>query len=149
MDRHFFFSKQLLKGLTGPAQVMTRITCERRGPNTELVINFFPQISSIFQLFVTHCFLQSLTIPVNIRVTDANDNSPVFRNATYSVNISEVYHFETTIRRANIQNSNSFEVDHGRVSRFTRYSSAGCGSTGTLFNRRVFGSSGTLFGKFI
>lgn len=30
----------LLQGLTGPAQVMTRITCERRGPNAELVINF-------------------------------------------------------------------------------------------------------------
>ncbi|XP_057376036.1 cadherin EGF LAG seven-pass G-type receptor 1-like [Daphnia carinata] len=55
------------EGLTGPAQVMTRITCERRGPNTE----------------------PSLTVPVNIRVTDANDNSPIFRNATYSVNISE------------------------------------------------------------
>lgn len=28
-------------------------------------------------------------MPVNIRVTDANDNSPVFRSATYHVNISE------------------------------------------------------------
>lgn len=27
---------------------------------------------------------------MNIRVTDANDNSPVFRNASYSVNVSEV-----------------------------------------------------------
>ncbi|XP_046649678.1 protocadherin-like wing polarity protein stan [Daphnia pulicaria] len=55
------------EGLTGPAQVMTRITCERRGPNAE----------------------PSLTIPVNIRVTDANDNSPIFRNSTYFINISE------------------------------------------------------------
>lgn len=29
-------------------------------------------------------------IPVNIRVTDANDNAPVFVNAPYGLNISEV-----------------------------------------------------------
>ena len=34
---------------------------------------------------------KSLTIPVNIRVTDANDNSPIFRNSTYFINISEVF----------------------------------------------------------
>ena len=93
-----------MKGLTGPAQVMTRITCERRGPNTEPVINFlffflltpYPFLPPS-QKIHTHVFFltippptQSLTIPVNIRVTDANDNSPIFRNATYSVNISEV-----------------------------------------------------------
>jgi len=33
---------------------------------------------------------KTLTVPVNVRVTDANDNSPVFRNASYSVNVSEV-----------------------------------------------------------
>lgn len=29
-------------------------------------------------------------IPVNIRVTDANDNAPQFVNAPYVLNISEV-----------------------------------------------------------
>lgn len=103
------------KGLTGPAQVMTRITCERRGQTAEPVINF--TFFSFRKIYTRHIFtlsifsvvsvvsndrllvvavfhhalvpIQSLTIPVNIRVTDANDNSPVFRNATYSVSISE------------------------------------------------------------
>ena len=36
------------------------------------------------------CYLQGLSIPVNIRVTDANDNAPQFVNAPYVLNISEV-----------------------------------------------------------
>ena len=36
---------------------------------------------------------QSLTIPVNIRVTDANDNAPVFHNGPYHVSVSEVKTF--------------------------------------------------------
>lgn len=31
-----------------------------------------------------------MTVPVNIRVTDANDNPPVFREPAYFINISEV-----------------------------------------------------------
>lgn len=119
----FYVSPPLVttkKGLTGPAQVMTRITCERRGQTAEPVINFpffsfrkiytdtslpclvFLLLSSpttVFLARVVAVFLpsrlgaQSLTIPVNIRVTDANDNSPVFRNATYSVSISEASFF--------------------------------------------------------
>jgi len=34
--------------------------------------------------------LQGFVIPVNIRVTDANDNAPQFINAPYVLNISEV-----------------------------------------------------------
>jgi hypothetical protein len=34
--------------------------------------------------------LQGFVIPVNIRVTDANDNAPQFVNAPYVLNISEV-----------------------------------------------------------
>jgi hypothetical protein len=34
--------------------------------------------------------LQGFVIPVNIRVTDANDNAPQFINAPYILNISEV-----------------------------------------------------------
>lgn len=33
---------------------------------------------------------QGFVIPVNIRVTDANDNAPRFVNAPYVLNISEV-----------------------------------------------------------
>lgn len=33
---------------------------------------------------------QSFVIPVNIRVTDANDNAPQFLQAPYVLNISEV-----------------------------------------------------------
>jgi hypothetical protein len=36
--------------------------------------------------------LQGFVIPVNIRVTDANDNAPQFINAPYVLNISEVSH---------------------------------------------------------
>ena len=35
-------------------------------------------------------FQQSITIPVNIRVTDDNDNAPIFVNSPYYVNVSEV-----------------------------------------------------------
>ena len=88
---------------------MTRITCERRGPNAELVINFLfflttTLLSAIkiitFRFLLlsadTNCSYvkKSLTIPVNIRVTDANDNSPIFRNSTYFINISEVIQLE-------------------------------------------------------
>jgi hypothetical protein len=34
--------------------------------------------------------IQGFVIPVNIRVTDANDNAPHFVNAPYVLNISEV-----------------------------------------------------------
>lgn len=35
-------------------------------------------------------FLQSFVIPVNVRVTDINDNAPEWINAPYSLPLSEV-----------------------------------------------------------
>ncbi|GIX89611.1 cadherin-related tumor suppressor [Caerostris extrusa] len=44
-----------------------------------------------YYIIKTICSLQkSITIPVRIIVTDANDNAPVFVGSPYSVNISEV-----------------------------------------------------------
>lgn len=35
-------------------------------------------------------FLQSFVVPVNIRVTDVNDNAPQWIGAPYSLSLSEV-----------------------------------------------------------
>lgn len=55
------------EGLTGPSSVFVNLICER-----------------------LHTLDPGFVIPVNIRVTDANDNAPVFVNAPYVLNISEV-----------------------------------------------------------
>ncbi|XP_020711397.2 protocadherin Fat 4 [Athalia rosae] len=55
------------EGVEGPASVYVNVICERR-----------------------HTHDPGFVIPVNIRVTDANDNAPQFINAPYVLNISEV-----------------------------------------------------------
>ncbi|KAG8041646.1 hypothetical protein G9C98_002939 [Cotesia typhae] len=55
------------EGIDGPASVYITVICERR-----------------------HTLDPAFPIPVNIRVTDANDNTPQFINAPYILNISEV-----------------------------------------------------------
>ncbi|XP_044014866.1 protocadherin Fat 4 isoform X2 [Aphidius gifuensis] len=55
------------EGIDGPASVFINIICERR-----------------------HTLDPGFVIPVNIRITDANDNAPQFVNAPYILNISEV-----------------------------------------------------------
>ncbi|CAH1982952.1 unnamed protein product [Acanthoscelides obtectus] len=55
------------EGVDGPASVFVNLICER--------------LETLDPGFV---------IPINIRVTDANDNAPVFINAPYVLNISEV-----------------------------------------------------------
>ncbi|XP_053972706.1 protocadherin-like wing polarity protein stan [Hylaeus volcanicus] len=55
------------EGVDGPASVYVNVICERK-----------------------HTLDPGFVIPVNIRVTDANDNAPQFVNAPYVLNISEV-----------------------------------------------------------
>ncbi|GAB1866191.1 Protocadherin-like wing polarity protein stan [Camponotus japonicus] len=55
------------EGVEGPASVYINVICEKK-----------------------HTLDPGFIIPVNIRVTDANDNSPQFINAPYVLNISEV-----------------------------------------------------------
>ncbi|CAK9806712.1 Protocadherin-like wing polarity protein stan [Anthophora plagiata] len=55
------------EGIDGPASVYVNVICERK-----------------------HTLDPGFVIPVNIRVTDANDNAPQFVNAPYVLNISEV-----------------------------------------------------------
>ncbi|XP_076032674.1 protocadherin Fat 4-like Cad96Ca isoform X2 [Oratosquilla oratoria] len=55
------------EGKDGPSHVVVNVICDRRGTTDP-----------------------SFTIPVNIRVTDDNDNAPVFVNEPYFVNVSEV-----------------------------------------------------------
>ncbi|KAG6801120.1 Protocadherin wing polarity protein stan [Apis mellifera caucasica] len=54
------------EGVDGPASVYVNVICERK-----------------------HTLDPGFVIPVNIRVTDANDNAPQFVNAPYVLNISE------------------------------------------------------------
>lgn len=55
------------EGVDGPSSVFINLICERQ-----------------------HTLDPGFVIPVNIRVTDVNDNAPVFINAPYVLNISEV-----------------------------------------------------------
>lgn len=55
------------EGIDGPSSVFINLICER-----------------------SHTLDPGFVIPVNIRVTDANDNAPIFVNAPYVLNISEV-----------------------------------------------------------
>lgn len=55
------------EGKEGEAHVIVNVICDRRGTTDP-----------------------SITIPVNIRVTDDNDNAPIFINSPYYVNVSEV-----------------------------------------------------------
>ncbi|XP_042230925.1 protocadherin-7-like isoform X2 [Homarus americanus] len=55
------------EGKEGEAHVVVNVICDRRGTTDP-----------------------SITIPVNIRVTDDNDNAPIFINSPYYVNVSEV-----------------------------------------------------------
>lgn len=55
------------EGIDGPSSVLINLICER-----------------------LHTLDPGFVIPINIRVSDANDNAPVFVNAPYELNISEV-----------------------------------------------------------
>jgi len=55
------------EGVHGPASLIVGVICERLGTNDP-----------------------GFTIPINIRVTDVNDNAPVFIEAPYVLNISEL-----------------------------------------------------------
>ena len=55
------------EGKEGPSSVSVEVICERIGTNDP-----------------------GFTIPVNIRVTDVNDNGPIFQNSPYKLNISEL-----------------------------------------------------------
>ncbi|XP_001942850.2 protocadherin Fat 4 [Acyrthosiphon pisum] len=55
------------EGISGPSSVYVNVICERK-----------------------HTADPNFAIPVSIRVTDANDNAPIFVNAPYVLNISEV-----------------------------------------------------------
>ncbi|XP_062560806.1 cadherin-99C isoform X2 [Armigeres subalbatus] len=68
LSKNIILSKPLDKeGVEGPASVYVNVICDRRMSNDP-----------------------SFLIPVNIRVTDVNDNSPTWIGAPYIVNISEV-----------------------------------------------------------
>ncbi|XP_063986615.1 protocadherin Fat 4 isoform X2 [Diachasmimorpha longicaudata] len=72
------------EGIDGPASVYINIICERR-----------------------HTLDPGFMIPVNIRVTDANDNAPQFVNAPYILNISEV----TVVGTRVLQGVRAIDVD--------------------------------------
>uniref|UniRef100_A0A1B6C9V6 Cadherin domain-containing protein n=1 Tax=Clastoptera arizonana TaxID=38151 RepID=A0A1B6C9V6_9HEMI len=65
------------EGIEGPSSVYINIICDRR-----------------------HTTVPGFQIPVNIRVTDVNDNSPQFVNSPYILNISEVTVVGTRVLQA-------------------------------------------------
>ncbi|XP_059478572.1 protocadherin-like wing polarity protein stan [Neocloeon triangulifer] len=73
------------EGIDGPSSVYVNVICDRqRAPGDP-----------------------SFVIPVNIRVTDANDNAPQFLNAPYVLNISEV----TVVGTRVLQGIRAIDVD--------------------------------------
>ncbi|KAL0281542.1 UNVERIFIED_CONTAM: hypothetical protein PYX00_002495 [Menopon gallinae] len=68
-SKNLTLARQLDKeGVVGPSSVYVNVLCERRGVSSD----------------------PGYVIPVNIRVTDANDNAPEFVNGPFALNISEV-----------------------------------------------------------
>ena len=55
------------EGISGPASLTVGVVCERLGTTDP-----------------------GFTIPISIRVTDVNDNAPVFLGAPYTLNVSEL-----------------------------------------------------------
>lgn len=77
------------EGREGPSSVYVNVICDRlhtSDPVSQLKQFCWQSISQFTYLII----LQGFVIPVNIRVTDANDNAPKFINAPYILNISEV-----------------------------------------------------------
>ncbi|KAI5692107.1 hypothetical protein M8J75_012189, partial [Diaphorina citri] len=71
------------EGIDGPSSVYINVLCEKKR-------NSDP----------------GFLIPVNIRVTDANDNAPQFINAPYVLNISEVCRLFLITNMESPQNNN-------------------------------------------
>lgn len=93
------------EGIDGPASVYVNVICERKHTLDPVRASTYIHVSSLtscttvvqlkFQGTIKRrsdrlLLLQGFVIPVNIRVTDANDNAPQFVNAPYVLNISEV-----------------------------------------------------------
>lgn len=83
------------EGLDGPSSVFINLICER-----------------------LHTLDPGFVIPINIRVTDANDNAPVFINAPYVLNISEV----TVIGTRVLQGVHAVDADQQGPFSNVRYS---------------------------
>lgn len=85
----------MLQGAEGPASVFINVICDRKralDPVMEVYENLQISCVKIYEAYcnVNYRLLQSFIIPVNIRVTDVNDNAPQFINAPYLLNVSEV-----------------------------------------------------------
>lgn len=71
-----------------------------------------------FKNYTSNTFFYRFIIPINIRVTDANDNSPVFINAPYILNISEV----TVVGTRVLQGVHAIDNDQQGPFSIVRYS---------------------------
>lgn len=83
------------EGIEGPSSVYISIICDRKRTADPVSLAELPSACSSEVRQCAHSniaceFPQGISIPVNIRVTDANDNAPQFVNAPYVLNISEV-----------------------------------------------------------
>lgn len=83
------------EGIDGPSSVFVNLICER-----------------------LHTLDPGFVIPVNIRVTDANDNAPVFINSPYVLNISEV----TVVGTRVLQGVHAIDADQQGPFSNVRYS---------------------------
>lgn len=83
------------EGIQGPSSVFVSLICER-------LLTLDP----------------GFVIPINIRVTDANDNAPEFVNAPYVLNISEV----TVVGTRVLQGVHAVDADQQGPFSTVRYS---------------------------
>lgn len=94
--RNLTLRKRLDKeGVDGPSSVFINLICDR-----------------------LHTLDPGFVIPVNIRVTDANDNAPMFINAPYILNISEV----TVVGTRVLQGVHAVDADQQGPFSSVRYS---------------------------
>lgn len=95
-SRNLTLRKRLDKeGINGPSSVFINLICDR-----------------------LHTVDPGFVIPINIRVTDANDNAPKFINAPYILNISEV----TVVGTRVLQGVHAIDADQQGPFSSVRYS---------------------------
>lgn len=80
------------EGVLGPSSVYVNVICDRKRTSDPVSIRIIRKLKyyqcTLLQYILG--WLQGFEIPVSIRVTDANDNAPVWVNAPYRLRVAEL-----------------------------------------------------------